>query len=151
LAPQAPDAEHKLGWSPKAATVPLRAQGEALVGTFPLGPDGTPPIAVELARSPGAAHFDRLAIDLDRDGAFGDGERLTTTPKDQRGKWWSSFDAVAQVPFAGIAEEYTDAQLAAYALAWAVRARAYDEAKGIAHPRIWTAARDKEMWRSLQG
>jgi glyoxylase-like metal-dependent hydrolase (beta-lactamase superfamily II) len=29
--------------------------------------------------------------------------------------------------------------------------RAYDEAKGIAHPRIWTAARDKEMWRSLQG
>lgn len=105
LAPQAPDAEHKLGWSPKAATVPLRAQGDVLVGTFPLGPDGTPPIAVELARSPGAAHFDRLAIDLDRDGAFGDGERLTTTPKDQRGKWWSSFDAVAQVPFAAAAKQ----------------------------------------------
>lgn len=29
--------------------------------------------------------------------------------------------------------------------------RAYDEAKGLAHPRIWTAARDKEMWRALQG
>jgi len=29
--------------------------------------------------------------------------------------------------------------------------RAYDEAKGIRNPRIWTAARDKEMWRSLQG
>jgi hypothetical protein len=29
LAPQAPDAEHKLGWSPKAATVPLRASSTA--------------------------------------------------------------------------------------------------------------------------
>ena len=30
-------------------------------------------------------------------------------------------------------------------------ARAYDEASGIADPRIWTAARDKRMWRDLQG
>ncbi|OXT00769.1 MBL fold metallo-hydrolase [Notoacmeibacter marinus] len=30
-------------------------------------------------------------------------------------------------------------------------ARAYDEARGIEHPRIWTAARDKEMWSQLQG
>ncbi len=29
--------------------------------------------------------------------------------------------------------------------------RAYDEARGIAHPRIWTAARDLEMWDALQG
>jgi glyoxylase-like metal-dependent hydrolase (beta-lactamase superfamily II) len=28
--------------------------------------------------------------------------------------------------------------------------RAYDEAKGIKNPRIWTAERDKEMWASLQ-
>jgi len=28
--------------------------------------------------------------------------------------------------------------------------RAYDEARGIAHPRIWTARRDVEMWRELQ-
>jgi glyoxylase-like metal-dependent hydrolase (beta-lactamase superfamily II) len=27
--------------------------------------------------------------------------------------------------------------------------RAYDEATGHAHPRIWTAARDQEMWQSL--
>ena len=27
--------------------------------------------------------------------------------------------------------------------------RAYDEASGIAHPRIWTAARDVEMWKSI--
>ena len=30
-------------------------------------------------------------------------------------------------------------------------ARAYDEARGITHPRIWTAQRDIEMWEDLQG
>jgi hypothetical protein len=30
-------------------------------------------------------------------------------------------------------------------------ARAYDEASGIHHPRIWTAERDLEMWQALQG
>jgi hypothetical protein len=28
--------------------------------------------------------------------------------------------------------------------------RAYDEAKGLDHPRIWTAERDVEMWQSLE-
>lgn len=28
-------------------------------------------------------------------------------------------------------------------------ARAFDEARGIANPRIWTAERDQEMWKSL--
>ncbi len=30
-------------------------------------------------------------------------------------------------------------------------ARAYDEARGIDTPRVWTAQRDKEMWTALQG
>jgi glyoxylase-like metal-dependent hydrolase (beta-lactamase superfamily II) len=29
--------------------------------------------------------------------------------------------------------------------------RAYEEASGIKHPRIWTAERDQEMWHALQG
>jgi hypothetical protein len=29
--------------------------------------------------------------------------------------------------------------------------RAYDEASGIDHPRIWTDKRDREMWKTLQG
>jgi glyoxylase-like metal-dependent hydrolase (beta-lactamase superfamily II) len=29
--------------------------------------------------------------------------------------------------------------------------RAFDEARGIKNPRIWTAERDQEMWRALQG
>ena len=28
--------------------------------------------------------------------------------------------------------------------------RAYDEASGITHPRIWTAQRDVAMWKALQ-
>lgn len=30
-------------------------------------------------------------------------------------------------------------------------ARAFDEARGIDHPRIWTAERDRLMWEALQG
>ena len=30
-------------------------------------------------------------------------------------------------------------------------ARAYDEARDIDTPRIWTAERDREMWEALQG
>lgn len=30
-------------------------------------------------------------------------------------------------------------------------ARAFDEARGIDHPRIWTAERDQQMWADLQG
>lgn len=30
-------------------------------------------------------------------------------------------------------------------------ARVYDEARGIEHPAIWTAARDREIWAALQG
>ncbi|MEM8823073.1 MAG: MBL fold metallo-hydrolase [Pseudomonadota bacterium] len=30
-------------------------------------------------------------------------------------------------------------------------ARAYDEARDVLHPRIWTAERDAEMWAALQG
>ena len=29
--------------------------------------------------------------------------------------------------------------------------RAYDEARGLDHPRIWTAERDVDMWKQLQG
>ena len=30
-------------------------------------------------------------------------------------------------------------------------ARAYDEARGLDTPRIWTAERDRQMWEALQG
>jgi hypothetical protein len=27
--------------------------------------------------------------------------------------------------------------------------RAFDEARGVKHPRIWTARRDVEMWKAI--
>ena len=29
--------------------------------------------------------------------------------------------------------------------------RAYDEARGIEHPRVWTAERDAALWAELEG
>lgn len=88
-------------WSPKGATVPLTRTDGALCGSFPLGHAGAPPVAVRLQRSDGAARFDQLWIDLDRNGALGDDERLVTEPRELRGKWWSSFTATLAVPLAG--------------------------------------------------
>ncbi|MDT0683202.1 MBL fold metallo-hydrolase [Roseicyclus sp. F158] len=75
----------------------------------------------------------------------------------------STFDAVRRVAMRGGSlqdamshvREVCDPKFADYAiyehcLPFNV-ARAYDEARGIDTPRVWTAARDKEMWEALQG
>jgi thiol:disulfide interchange protein DsbD len=80
------------------ATVALHRQAGALVGRFALGPAGARTVAVKLAKTPGAAHYNTLWIDLDRDGTWSDAEKLTTTPNEVRHKWWSSFDAIVMVP-----------------------------------------------------
>lgn len=92
--------EHGLRWSPKGATVPLQRDGAELKGAFALGHAGAREVMVRLTRSDGAAHFDVLSLDCDRDGNFADGERLHAVPKEQRGKWWSSFSAEIAVPLA---------------------------------------------------
>lgn len=90
-----------LRWSPKGAMVPLVQEGRDLAGTFRLGHPAAPPIAVRLQRSEGSERYDRLLLDTDRDGRLGESERLTTRPRDQRGKWWSSFEAEIAIPLAG--------------------------------------------------
>ncbi len=99
LVPTAPTPGAGLSWSPKGAKVELKKDGAVLTGAFPLGPKGAAAIQVKLERSAGATHFDILSIDLDRDGKFSAPERLTAVPKDQRGKWWSSFEGTPNVPF----------------------------------------------------
>ncbi len=97
LAPNT-DANRRLGWSPKGATVPLKAVGATLQGHFPLGAPGLPPINVELRKSNPAGEVDALAIDLNRNGAFEESELLTCQPNENRGKWWSSFSTSVPVP-----------------------------------------------------
>lgn len=48
-----------------------------------------------------------------------------------------------------LAKKYGDWVIFEHCLPFNVT-RAYDEASGIADPRIWTAARDKRMWKALQ-
>jgi thiol-disulfide isomerase/thioredoxin len=100
LTPAVPGEGSALSWSPKGAKVDLTETDGSLQGSFPLGPAGTPPILVRLTRGTGASQYDTLAIDLNRDGKWSDDEVQRCTPKDQRGKWWSSFAATLQVPFA---------------------------------------------------
>jgi len=85
-------------WSPYGEQLPLTPGEEGLDTRLELGPQGTPPIRLRLLKSPDSPHFDRLLVDLDRDGAFGQGEALETTPTERNHKVWSSFDAVVQVP-----------------------------------------------------
>ena len=74
----------------------------------------------------------------------------------------STYESVAKIAHSGgdlkeamqACREFCDEKFAKYAiyehcLPFNV-SRAFDEAKGIDNPRIWTAERDKEMWNLLQ-
>ncbi len=100
LTPQVPAEEdgRRLRWSPYGQRLPLVAAEGGLDTELFLGPEGTRSVRLRLARSDGSPRYDRLFIDLDRDGDFGEGERVETTPTEQRGRFWSSFAAVVEVP-----------------------------------------------------
>jgi thiol-disulfide isomerase/thioredoxin len=87
-----------LMWSPYGKQLPLEEVDGGLATELSLGPEGTPPIGLKLMKSPDAIYFDLLGIDLDRDGDFGAGESLETTPTERNHRFWSSFDAVVDVP-----------------------------------------------------
>ena len=98
LEARSPEQGTRLRWSPKGAKVALVTQDGALVGRFALGPAGLPPIQVRLEKRDGGERYERLAIDLDRDGAFAAGEWSECTANERRGKWWSSFQATLAIP-----------------------------------------------------
>lgn len=100
LLPVVPTPGASLRWSPKGETVPLKRTGGTLTGSFALGPAGSRPVLVKLAKTPGEAHYNTLWVDVNRDGKLTDNEKLTIVPKETRGKWWSSFDTVVSVPIA---------------------------------------------------
>ncbi len=93
LTPHAPTKNDSLRWSPKGAKVELTPIDGALAGSFGLGGSERRTFAVRLEKTTSAAHFDVLWIDRDADGRFDDSEKLTTTPSESRGKWWSSFES----------------------------------------------------------
>ena len=57
---------------------------------------------------------------------------------------------VYEETFAAMAPKYGEWVIFEHCMPFNV-SRAYDESKGIDHPRIWTEERDIEMWQSLEG
>jgi thiol-disulfide isomerase/thioredoxin len=101
LSPGIPDAagKRRLGWSPYGEKLTLSPAADGGLSTeLVLGPAGTPPIGLELARSPDSKHYDLLRVDFNRDGRFEDAETLRTKPTESRHKLWSTFDTVVDVP-----------------------------------------------------
>jgi len=90
--------DRSIMWSPYGRQLPLTEVDGGMNAQLFLGPEGTPAVALRLGKSDGAAHFDRLSIDLDRDGEFTEGENFETTPTERNYKYWSSFDAVVEIP-----------------------------------------------------
>ena len=133
---------------------------------------------VEFGATPycGDAHFgdwpgtlDRLAALEPRALVPGRGEALTTPDQVERGlaETRSFLQDVFRIAKAGAAAGHPLKRVYDAALSelrpkyghWVIFdhcmpfdvSRAYDEAKGIDNPRIWTAERDIEMWRNLEG
>ena len=61
-----------------------------------------------------------------------------------------SLKAVFEESYAALEKDYGRWVIFEHCMPFDV-ARAYDEASGIEHPRIWTKERDLEMWRALRG
>lgn len=100
LTPQLPDGEtgRRIRWSPYGEQLPLTEVEGGLEGHLLLGPDGTEPVRLLLAKTEGARYFDALSVDVNRDGAFDATELLETEVSESRNKFWSSFEAVVGIP-----------------------------------------------------
>lgn len=76
--------------------------------------------------------------------------RSTYRPAARVAAWGGSLKEAWDAVRAECDPKFSDYAIYEHCLPFNV-ARAYDEAQGIDTPRIWTAARDKEMWAALQG
>ncbi len=98
LEPQQPKDKRRMRWSPKGKKLPLVAVGGGLQSELRLGPKGTPPIALRLEKRTPGTSYDTLRLDLDRNGSLDNDAPLHTKPTERRGKTWSSFKTVIDIP-----------------------------------------------------
>jgi len=131
LAARTPEPGVSMGWSPKGAKVPLGLTGSgALRGSFELG--AYPARAVELRRSEGSDQHDVLRLDWDGNGTVDAAEVRTCTPKETRGKWWSSFEGEILLPRAGADQAGATASRSYPIAVWHV----FDPAEPEAEPTL---------------
>ncbi len=98
LLPRVPNETTRLHWSPKGEKLPLTQTGNGLETKLFLGRTETSPILLRLEHGEDQRYYDRLLIDQNRNGTFNDDTVITTTLKISRGKIWSSFAAVVNIP-----------------------------------------------------
>jgi len=108
---------------------------------------GFDPVAIAPGRGDALIGRDMVAKALDATADFVDSTyRPVAKVAARGGSLKEAWDAVR----AACDPKFKDYAIYEHCLPFNV-ARAYDEARGIDHPRIWTAERDREMWAALQG
>ena len=123
--------------------------GDAYLTDWPATLDAVAALHPEkLVPGRGASLMDRAAVKAGLDGTrafitqmFGAVREGAAAGKDLRTVYRETYDALKP--------RFGDWVIFDHCLPFDV-SRAYDEAKGLDHPRIWTAERDIEMWSALE-
>jgi len=108
LTPQSPTEDVSMRWSPKGKQLSLTEKNAGLETELRLGGDDVLPILLRLEKGEGEKYFNRLAGDWNRNGRLDDDTVLTTTPSETRGKFWSSFATVVDIPVVDPSREEND-------------------------------------------
>lgn len=98
LSPKSPTEEVSMRWSPKGKKLSLAEKNGGMETELKLGGEDVLPILLRLEKGEGQKYFNRLAGDWNRNGSLDDDTVLTTTPSETRGKFWSSFATVIDIP-----------------------------------------------------
>ncbi len=98
LSPKSPTEEVSMRWSPKGKKLFLVEKIGGMETELKLGGEDVLPILLRLEKGEGQKYFDRLIGDWNRNGSLDDDTVLTTTPSETRGKFWSSFATVIDIP-----------------------------------------------------
>jgi len=108
LHPMVPSDSISVRWSPKGEKLALRPEGPGLTTTLELGPIGLTPVKLILSKSPESEYPDLLKGDWNRSGSIDDDSVIKIVPKESRGKMWSSFKAIIEIP---VKDPYTGLQV----------------------------------------
>jgi len=98
LTAQSPTEDVSMRWSPKGKKLSFAEKNAGLETELKLGGEDVRPIHLRLEKGEGEKYFNRLAGDWNRNGRLDDDAVLTTTPGETRGKFWSSFATVVDIP-----------------------------------------------------
>ena len=97
LSPMIPNDSLSLRWSPKGEQLILTGSGPEWSTELYLGPREAGPVRLLLSASANNPYPDQLKGDWNRSGSLEDDSVIKTQPKENRGKIWSSFEAIIDI------------------------------------------------------